>query len=203
MTDQTIFIIDDDDAVRDSIEELVESVGLRAQGYASASAFLQAFQPDAPGCLVVDVRLAEMSGLVLLQKLKELDAGIPVIVITGHGDVPMAVSALKNGAVDFIQKPYRNQLLLDSINNALAIDAADRYAAIDRGEVGEKLAKLTKREREVLAQLLEGGTSKQIAREMAISPRTVEAHRQSLLRKLEIGSLRELTLHRIAQGRGK
>jgi two-component system response regulator FixJ len=106
--EQTVFVVDDDAAVRDSIAELVESVGLRAEGCASASAFLENFQPERAGCLVLDVRMAEMSGLELQQRLKELGAGIPVIVLTGHGDVPMAVEAMKAGAVDFLQKPYRD-----------------------------------------------------------------------------------------------
>jgi two-component system response regulator DctR len=191
---QTVFIIDDDDAVRDSIQELVESVGLRAESYTSAQAFLDCFQPERAGCLLVDVRMARMSGLVLQEKLNELDARIPVIIITGHGDVPMAVQALKKGAVDFIQKPYRDQLLLDSINNALAADAAARRSGASRETFDQRLARLTKREREVLDKLLTGGANKQIARELAISPRTVEAHRQNLLRKLEVSSIKELML---------
>jgi len=192
MEEQTVFIIDDDAAVRDSIQELVESVGLCAQTYVSAQAFLDSFQPERSGCLVLDVRMAGMSGLLLQEKLAELGAGIPVIIITGHGDVPMAVRALQAGAADFVQKPYRDQLLLDSINKALASDVAARRAASERVDQDEQLAALTTREREVLDKLLEGSTSKQTARQLAISPRTVEAHRRNILGKLELGSAKEL-----------
>ena len=192
MEQQTVFIVDDDAAVRDSIQELVESVGLCAQSYASGQAFLDSFQPQRSGCLVVDVRMAGMSGLLLQQKLGELGAGIPIIIITGHADVPMAVHALQAGAVDFIQKPYRDQLLLDSIIKALAADAATRRSAAGADDLDRHLAALTKREREVFDKLLEGGGSKQIARDLGISPRTVEAHRQSVLRKLGVASVKEL-----------
>ena len=194
MVRQTVFIIDDDAAVRDSIQELVESVGLRAQCYASGQVFLDDFQPQRAGCLVLDVRMAGMSGLQLQQKLNELGAETPVIIITGHGDVPMAVRALQAGAADFIQKPYRDQLLLDSINKALAADAATRRAAVGTDELDQQLASLTKREQEVLDKLLEGGSSKHVASDLGISPRTVEAHRQNLMRKLKVGSIKELIL---------
>ena len=194
MEQQTVFIIDDDVAVRDSIQELVESVDLHAETHDSAQAFLDAFRPDRPGCLVLDVRMAGMGGLALQEKLAELGAGIPVIIITGHGDVPMAVRALQAGAVDFIQKPYRDQLLLDSINKALATDAAARRSSAGTDDLNRHLAALTQREREVLDKLLEGGTSKHIARDLAISPRTVEAHRKAVLQKMEVGSVKELIL---------
>jgi len=203
MEQQTVFIIDDDAAVRDSIQELVESVGLRAQCYASGQAFLDGFQPQRSGCLVLDVRMAGMSGLLLQQKLDELGAEIPIIIITGHGDVPMAVCALQAGAADFIQKPYRDQLLLDSINNALAADAATRRSAAGRDDLDQHLAALTKREREVLDKLLEGGSSKQIARDLGISPRTVEAHRHNLLHKLKVGSVKEFILSQLVRDRGE
>jgi two-component system response regulator DctR len=190
--DQTVFIVDDDDAVRDSIRELVESVGLPAEGYDSAHAFLNAFEPRRAGCLVLDVRMAEMSGLVLQERLNELEVGIPIVFLTGHGDVPMAVQAIRSGAVDFIQKPYREQTLLDSINAALARDAATRRSSSAVGDLESRLAALTDREREVLDRILLGSTSKVIARELGVSPRTVETHRKNLLRKLGIGSIKEL-----------
>ena len=201
MEQQTVFIIDDDAAVCDSIRELVESVGLRAQSYASGQAFLDNFQPQRSGCLVLDVRMAGMSGLQLQEKLNELAAEIPIIIITGHGDVPMAVDALQAGAVDFIQKPYRDQLLLDSIVKALAADAATRRSAAGTDDLDRHLAALTKREREVLDKLLEGSSSKHIARDLGISPRTVEAHRQNLLHKLEVGSVKELMLSQFVRDR--
>lgn len=203
MDEQTVFIIDDDVAVRDSIQELVESVGLCAQSYDSGQAFLDSFQPESSGCVVLDVRMAGMSGLLVQEKLNESGAGIPVIIITGHGDVPMAVRALQAGAVDFIQKPYRDQLLLDSINNALTVDAAFKRSHTRDKNLDQHIAALTKREKQVLDKLLGGGTSKQIARDLGISPRTVEAHRQNLLHKLEVGSVRELILHRFVRDRGE
>jgi two-component system response regulator DctR len=199
MKRQTVFIVDDDAAVCDSIQELVESVGLRAESFASGQAFLDHYQPERAGCLVLDVRMAEMSGLVLQEKLTAMGAEIPVIIITGHADVPMAVHALKAGAVDFVQKPYRNQLLLDSINNALTLDTIARRSRDDTQVHERELAKLTRREQEVLDKLLAGSISKQIAKELGISTRTVEAHRQNLLRKLGVGSVKELMLHPIAQ----
>jgi FixJ family two-component response regulator len=203
MQEPTVFIVDDDAAVRDSIQELVESVGLRAESYSSGQAFLASYQPQRSGCLVLDVRMAGMSGLVLQEKLNELGARIPVIIITGHGDVPMAVHALKAGAVDFVQKPYRHQLLLDSINNARTMDTIARRSLDESQNHDRQLATLTSREQEVLDRLLAGNISKQIARELGISTRTVEAHRQNLLRKLGIGSVKELMLHPIARERGE
>jgi len=194
MLAQTVFVVDDDAAVRDSIKELVESVGLRAESYDSALAFLDAFESQRPGCLVLDVRMGEMSGLVLQERLNELEASIPVILLTGHGDVPMAVQAMRSGAVDFIQKPYREQALLDSINAALTTDAAARRSSVAADDIEQRLSSLTGREREVLDQILSGLTSKEIARELSVSPRTVEAHRKNLLRKLEMGSVKELML---------
>jgi FixJ family two-component response regulator len=201
--EQTVFVVDDDAAVCDSIKELVESIGLRTEGYASALAFLEAFQPERPGCLVLDVRMAEMSGLVLQQRLNELGAKIPVIVLTGHGDVPMAVQAMRSGAVDFIQKPYREQTLLDSINAALSIDVAARRSRTTADEFDQSLATLTEREREVFNHLLEGRTSREIAKVLAISPRTAEAHRRNLLRKFGVGSARELMYLSASSGKKK
>ena len=193
--EQTVFIIDDDEAVRDSIKELLESVGLQAECYDSAQAFLNNLEPERPGCIVLDVRMAEMSGLVLQSKLNDLGFTTPVIVITGHGDVPMAVQAMKNGAVDFIQKPYREQFLLDSINSALEQDAATRHLSTVEYSLDQHLAELTKREKEVLTHMQAGRTAKEIARALSISPRTAEAHRRNLLHKLGISSAKELILH--------
>jgi len=194
MQEQTVFVVDDDAAVRDSIKELVESVGLQAEGYDSALAFLDAFESQRPGCLVLDVRMTEMSGLVLQERLNGLEASIPVILLTGHGDVPMAVQAMRSGAVDFIQKPYREQALLDSINAALATDVPARLSSVATDDVEQRLSSLTGREREVLDQILSGLTSKEIARELGVSPRTVEAHRKNLLQKLGIATVKLLML---------
>jgi len=206
MTDSsspTVFVVDDDAAVRDSIAELVASVGLRAETYASAPTFLDAFGPERPGCLVLDVRMAEMSGLALQQRLNALGAAMPVIVLTGHGDVPMAVEAMKGGALDFLQKPYREQDLLDSINAALSEDAATRRSKAGAESFAQRRATLTEREREVLEHLLAGRTSKEIARALSISPRTAEAHRHNLLQKFGAGSAKELTRMSAASGAKK
>ena len=192
---QTVFIIDDDAAVRDSIQELVESVGLQARTFPSAQKFLDVFRTGWSGCLVLDVRMGGMGGMALQSKLNEQGVTIPVIFISGHGDISMAVRVLKAGALDFIQKPYQEQQLLDAINSTLAVDAAQREAISDSNLIDQQLASLTDREREVLEKVLEGGTSKQTARDMGISPRTVEAHRHSLLRKFNVGSVKDLILH--------
>ena len=192
--EQMVFVVDDDAAVRDSIAELVESVGLQAECYAAAAEFLDNLEPERPGCLVLDVRMAEMSGLELQQRLNTLGISMPVIMLTGHGDVTMAVEAMKAGAVDFLQKPYREQALLDSINTALMKDATDRRSDAVDERLDQRLAGLTEREREVLDQLLLGKTSKEIARILAISPRTAEVHRRNLLHKLGFRTVKELML---------
>lgn len=199
---QTVFIVEDDAAVRDSISELVGSVGLHSESFPSGPSFLQAFQPGRAGCVVLDVRMAEMSGLELHQKLNERGAAIPVIVLTGHGDVPMAVEAMKAGAVEFLQKPYRDQALLDAINAALAADSAARRSRAGADSFEQRRASLTEREREVLEHLLAGKTSKETARTLSISPRTAEAHRRNLLQKFGVASAKELLLlSRTAGGR--
>ncbi len=192
MTKPTVFIIDDDEAVRDSIQELMNSVGLNAEVYETAHQYLEAFDPERPGCLVLDVRMAHMSGPALQAKLNERGARIPIVFISGYGDIPMAVKAIQAGAVDFVQKPYHEQQLLDSINEALRRDTAWRHDATDRGEFAERLRLLTNREREVMEWVVKGLSSKEIARRLNISPRTVEVHRSRLLDKLAVGSIPEL-----------
>lgn len=195
MTDtaaQTVFIVDDDVAVRDSIAELVGSVGLKSEGYESGSAFLQGYRSERLGCLVLDVRMAEMSGLAVQQRLNAQGARLPVVMLTAHGDVAMAVQAMKAGAVDFLQKPYRDQALLDSINAALSADAAVRQASATAEGFHQCLAALTVREREVIDLLLAGRTSRAIAETLGISPRTAEVHRGNILRKIGVGTAKEL-----------
>lgn len=192
MTKPTVFIIDDDEAVRDSIQELMNSVGLNAEVYETAHQYLEAFDPEQPGCLVLDVRMAHMSGPALQARLNEIGARIPIVFISGYGDIPIAVKAIQAGAVDFVQKPYHEQQLLDSINEALRRDTAWRHDSADRGEFEERLRLLTNREREVMAWVVKGLSSKEIARRLNISPRTVEVHRSRLLDKLAVGSIPEL-----------
>ncbi len=192
MIEQTVLVVDDDDAVRDSIKELVESVGLKAQTFASAQSFLESYTTDQAGCLVLDVRMARMSGLTLQAKLKEMGADLPIIFITGHGDIDMAVQVMKVGAVDLIQKPYHEQNLLDSINDALEIDVENRGASRKQGALEKQIASLTEREREVMDLLVGGHTNKAVAEQLGISPRTVEVHRQRVLEKCEVKSVPQL-----------
>lgn len=190
---QTVFVVDDDEAVRDSVAELVASVGLHAECHGSAPAFLQAFDPGRGGCLVLDVRMAEMSGLDLQQRLNSCGNRMPIIILTGHGDVSIAVQAMKAGAADFLQKPYRDQALLDAIHLALSLDVANGGSdSIAPKDVEVDLTTLTTREREVLDQVLTGKTSNGIAHALMISPRTAEVHRRNVLRKLGFASTREL-----------
>lgn len=188
----TVFVVDDDAGVRDSISELVESVGLHSESYSSAMEFLEAWKPGRSGCLVLDVRMPEMSGLALQRTLGENGFSLPIIMLTGHGDVPIAVEAMKAGAFDFLQKPYREQALLDSINAALSEDNATRHARQADEELMRRIATLTPREAEVLDHVLVGETSKNMATQLGMSPRTAEAHRRNLLQKLGIGTVKEL-----------
>ena len=192
MLDPTVFIVDDDAAVLDSVAELVTSVGLSAATFRSAKEFLDGFSRDRPGCLVLDVRMAHTSGLVLQEELNAIDARLPIVFISGHADISIAIRAIKAGAVDFVQKPYHDQQLLDAINEALRRDAETRQAA-DNNEVFAKgLAALTEREREILDQVVRGLSSKSIARTLDISYRTVELHRGHIMDKLRVHSVAEL-----------
>lgn len=194
VAEATVFIIDDDEAYRDSVRELVSSIGLPSAVYSSTLEFLETFDAGRPGCLVLDVRLALMSGLALQQRLTEMGAQIPIIFISGHGDISMAVKAIKDGAVDFVQKPYREQELLDAIEEALRRDTALRAPPVVdlRAMQAQRVASLTEREREVMALALKGLPSKAIAKELAISYRTVEQHRSRLLDKLQVASITDL-----------
>jgi two-component system response regulator DctR len=194
MAESTVFIIDDDEAYRDSVQELVSSVGLATETFNSALDFLEVFDPAREGCLVLDVRMARMSGLALQESLATMGARIPIVFISGHGDIAMAVKAVKDGAVDFVQKPYREQQLLDAIDEALRRDASQRapVGGHDRQSLAKRIAALSAREREVMDLALKGLPSKAIARELAISHRTVEQHRSHLLEKLGVGSITEL-----------
>jgi len=192
MVDPTVFIVDDDDAVLDSIAELVMSVGLRAATFRSAQEFRDSFNPERPGCLVLDVRMAHTSGLALQEELNAIDARVPIVFISGHGDISVAIKTINAGAVDFVQKPYHEQQLLDSINEALRRDAEARQHTDSSAGFAERLASLTERERDVLEHVVQGLSSKSIARMLDISYRTVELHRSHIMEKLRVHSVAEL-----------
>lgn len=181
---QTVFVVDDDAAVRDSLKELFESVNICSEQYASAQEFLDEYDTDMEGCLVLDIRMPGKSGLDLQQELVDKNSRLPIIFITGHGDVPMAVDAMKRGAVEFIQKPFRDQALLDCINDTLEKARQKSLRKNSNSEFLERLKCLTTREREVLDFIVEGKANKVIAIDLSISQRTVENHRAKIIEKL-------------------
>jgi RNA polymerase sigma factor (sigma-70 family) len=187
--DPTVFVVDDDRSVGNSIELLLRSVGLRARTFLSAAEFLEAYDSGSPGCLVLDVRMPGMSGIELQARLSELGSTLPIIFVTAHGDVPMAVDAMKAGAVDFIQKPFRDQELLDKISQALDVNAQVQAERSDLAQIEERMASLTPREREVMELVVAGKANKGIARELGISQRTVEIHRARVMEKMEVRSV--------------
>jgi two-component system response regulator FixJ len=188
----TIFVVDDDAAVRDALKLLLRSIGHAVETFASAQEFLDAYREDRPGCLVLDIRMPGMSGLELQQKLNERHSILPIIFITGHGDVPMAVEAMQAGAMDFIQKPFRDQDLIDRINQGLERDAHNRAALGERNEIRKRLDTLTPREREVLDLVVHGKANKVIAGDLKLSQRTVEIHRARVMEKMHASSLAHL-----------
>jgi len=187
-----VFIVDDDEAVRSSLRLLLKSVGLVPSALGSAREFLDKYDPAQPGCLVLDVRMPEMSGLELQEKLNLQGAVIPVIFITGHGDVPMAVEAMQAGAFDFLQKPFRDQDLIDRIQRAMEKDRGNRAALNERGLIREHLESLTPREREVLTLVTSGKPNKIMAADLGVSQRTVEIHRARVMEKMGAASLAQL-----------
>jgi len=188
----TVFIVDDDEAVRSSLRLLIKSVGLIPSALGSAREFLEKYDPAQPGCLVLDVRMPGMSGLELQEQLNAQGAVIPVIFITGHGDVPMAVEAMQAGAFDFLQKPFRDQDLIDRIQRALEKDRANRAVLNERGLIQERLESLTPREREVLQMVSSGKPNKIMAADLGVSQRTVEIHRARVMEKMGASSLAQL-----------
>jgi len=188
----TVFIVDDDRAMRESLKALMKTVGLNAQTYSSADDFLEAYDSVQRGCLVADVRLPGMSGLELQEKLLKEHITLPVIIITGHGDVPMAVQAMKLGALNFIEKPFRDQVLLDNIKKAIDLDTKIRNKQVEYAEIQEKLKKLTAREKEIMNLLITGEPGKAIAFDLGISQKTVDFHRSNITKKMNVKSLIEL-----------
>ena len=188
----TVFIIDDDRGMRQAVQDLVESVGLRAESFATGEEFLNRQRTSDPSCLVLDVRLPQMSGLDFQRRLTEIGIQIPIIFITAHGDVPMSVRALKSGAVEFLTKPFRDQELLDAIQQALQRDRAAREEQAEILDVHGRYQTLTAREREVMALVVSGLLNKQIASEIGASEATVKIHRGNMMQKMHAGSLIEL-----------
>ncbi len=188
----TVFVIDDDEAVRTSLRLLLKSVGLPVETFASAQEFLDQYDEDRAGCLVLDIRMPGISGLELQQHLNDRNSITPIVFITGHGDVPMAVEAMQAGAVDFIQKPFRDQDLIDRINRALEKDSSMRSELRERDEIRRRMSQLTPREREVLDLVTQGKANKVIAGDLNVSQRTVEIHRARVMEKMGAGSLAHL-----------
>jgi FixJ family two-component response regulator len=188
----TVFIVDDDDAVRRFLTGLIRSIDLGVEAYASAKEFLDAYQPGRPGCLLLDVRMPGMSGLELQRELAERAIDLQVVILTGHGNVPVAVQAMKAGAVDFIEKPFNNELLLDRIQTAVAQSLRSDSAREKHGETLRRLDTLTPRERQVFELVVSGETNKSIAHRLTISGKTVEIHRANVMRKMRARSLASL-----------
>ena len=187
-----VFVVDDDEAVCRSLSVLIEDIGLEVRTFTSAQQFLGAYDPQQSGCLVLDVRMSGMSGLELQSRLRELGYEIPIIIITGHADVPMAVEAMKAGALDFIEKPFRDQILLDNIQKAIEFDAQTRRNRKESQDVQSRIQNLTRRERQIMDLLVLGKTNKTIAYELGISQKTVDFHRANILDKAGVDSVVEL-----------
>jgi len=187
-----VFVVDDEAAARSAIESLLHSVGLRVETFGSAAEFLAHERSDAPGCLVLDVRLPGMSGLEFQRELRAREISIPIIFITGHGDIPMSVEAMKAGAMEFLTKPFRGQVLLDAIQKAIERDRATRQEQGRLAELRQRLGALTVREREVMQRVVQGLLNRQIAAELGTSERTVKIHRSNVMRKMGAESLPDL-----------
>jgi FixJ family two-component response regulator len=187
-----VFIVDDDASLRESLKNLIRSVGLRVEPFASAQEFLRSKRPDVPGCLVLDVRLQGVSGLDLQKRMADSDIEMPIIFISGHGDIPMTVQAMKAGAVEFLTKPFRDQDLLDAVQHALERDRAAREQREEIQKLRRRFELLTQREREVMGLVVTGLLNKQIAGELGTSETTVKIHRHQVMEKMAANSLAEL-----------
>lgn len=188
----TVFVVDDDEMVRDSLRWLLEAAGFKVETFASGEDFLKGYDPGWPGCLIVDLRMPGMSGLDVQKALTEEKIPIPTIFLTGHGTIPHAVRAMRRGAVDFITKPYNDQTLLDRVEQCLARDRQARRERVEQAEIEKRLANLTPRERQVMGYVVDGKSNKVIAAELGISQKTVEAHRARVMEKMRADSLAEL-----------
>ena len=195
-----VHVVDDDEAARQSLAFLLQAHAIEVRTYESATAFLNSMPDPRSGCIVTDVRMPDMSGIDLLRRLKELNIFMPAIVITGHGDVPLAVEAMKIGAADFLEKPFDDEALLAAVRSALRRGDDERHRQAERTEINERLASLSNRERDVLNGLVAGQANKQIAFELGISPRTVEIYRANLMSKMQARSLSELVRMTLTAG---
>jgi two-component system response regulator FixJ len=198
--EQKVHIIDDDQAVRDSLAFLLQSMRIPATVHESGTAFLAALTVEHQGCIVTDIRMPDISGIELLRRVKEMNVQMPVIVITGHGDVPLAVEAMKLGAFDFFEKPFDDGAMVSAVRRALDRSTASERATAERAELERRLSSLSNREREVLDGLIAGHANKVIASDLAISPRTVEIYRANVMTKMDASSLSELVRMAIAAG---
>lgn len=196
--EQTVFIVDDDEGIRDGLGMLLATVGQPCEVFASAAEFLKGYDPSRRGCLVLDIRMPRISGLELQEQLNERGSDLPIIFITGHGDIPMAVEAMRLGALDFIRKPFREQDLLDRINEALDVELVRRKRSIERDDLVAKIGSLTDRERAVFESVADGDMNKVIAFDLGISERTVEVHRANAMKKLGVRTLAELIRIKLA-----
>lgn len=198
----TVYVVDDDQAMRTSMRWLIESVGVKVECYDSADAFLRAYYPGRASCLLLDVRMPGMSGLELQEYLNSREIRLPIIIITGHGDVPMAVRAMKAGAIDFIEKPFNDESLLDAIRSALTVSERERNLQAEQAGIAARLETLTPREYEVMTMVTNGLSNKEVAKRLGVSAKTVEAHRARVMEKMQAGSLAKLVRMVLAAGVG-
>lgn len=189
---QTVYIVDDNAGIREGLSLLLETVGLKSESYSSAVEFLDTYDKQKLGCLVLDIRMPRMNGLDLQDELHEQGSRLPIIFISGHGDIPMAVEAMRKGALDFIRKPFREQDIIDRVNEALALDLSTRDEVVNRQQVIAKVKLLTEREREIFESVTEGTMNKVIGFKLGISERTVEVHRSQVMKKLGVKTLAQL-----------
>ena len=196
----TVFVVDDDAAVRDSLSTLLESVGKKVEAFSCAQDFLNQFRPEDSGCLVLDIRMPGISGMELQDRLNQLGNSLPIIFITGHGDIPIAVSAMRKGAFDFIQKPFSNDEFISRIDDALELNEKQHIQQLNHQTIEQRFGSLTEREREVLGFITEGKSNKFIAYELGVSQRTVEAHRAHIMEKMQTKSLAHLMRMVLSRG---
>jgi FixJ family two-component response regulator len=190
--DATVFVVDDDPALLRLIRKLLETSGRKVETYASAQEFLETSKSDRPGCLVLDVRMPGMSGLALQERLAADEISLPILIITGYGDVPVAVQAMRQGAFDFIEKPFSGQMLIDRIEAALEEDARRRRTRGEKDEIRRRIHSLTPREKQVMDLVVQGKPNKSVGTALGLSPKTVEVHRANVMKKMAVGSLAEL-----------